>query len=319
MKGVRNAMFIASVWKAALLGLLSLGHAAASQESLASQQQDRETLVMHARDLMRARRYDAASNVLHQILARDPNSAEALYTLAALQQLQNEPRESLRTMTRAAQHRSPKGEDLRIAALDYVLLNDYPDALSWSLRATSLTPANAEAWYDLGRVLMHEGRFSEAASAFRRSIALQPEMAKALDNLGICLQNQNRNEEALEAYAAAIEVTARTPQPSAQPYLDRGKLLTERNATAEALPLLERAAELAPANAEVFAALAAADSAEHLLPAARSAMERAVELDPKNARLHYRLGRMYRSLGEMALADRELKLSANLYGGRSAE
>ncbi len=278
-----------------------------------------DSLLLEARRLSNLGRYAAAEAVVRQYLKGEPQSAPALYLLGRLQQLQNRPKESLETFTAAAALSRPTGEDLRVVALDYVLLEDYPDALVWSARAVGMEPGNGEAWYDLGREQMHEGRFVEAMDALQRSLAARPGNAKALDNLGICLENQNRPDEALAAYAAAVKATSAAVVPLAQPYIDEGKLLVTRNAFAEAAGVLQRATELAPKDAAAFTALATARTGLGQTAQARAAMERAVALDPGNPRLHYQLARIYRTAGEAALADREFKQSAALYGGHSSE
>jgi Tfp pilus assembly protein PilF len=45
--------------------------------------------------------------------------------------------------------------DLKIVALDYVLLNDYADADHWIRYSLSVDPNDAEAWYEAGRRIVH--------------------------------------------------------------------------------------------------------------------------------------------------------------------
>ncbi len=283
----------------------------------AIQQSDAE--LMQARSLMHTAEQAQAEAALRHYAQRHPASATALYLLARLLQTQNKPRESLAALTDAARLAPPAAEDLRIASLDYVLLNDYGDALQWSKRAVASDPANAEAWYDLARVQMHDGRYEDAIQALHRSLAVRPTSAKALDNLGVCLENQNRNDDALAAYGDAVRATVGANRPSALPFRDEGKLLVTRNAFAQAAPLLVRATELDATDPSTFATLATAYLGLQQTAAARTAMERAVSLDPKNPRLHYQMARIYRTVGEQALAEREFKQSAAMYGNTSAE
>ena len=66
---------------------------------------------------------------LRATLALHPDSADSLYALAQVLRQAGKPRESLDTYTRAAGYRKPGAEDLRSVALDYVVLNDYEDAI----------------------------------------------------------------------------------------------------------------------------------------------------------------------------------------------
>lgn len=52
-------------------------------------------------------------------------------------------------------------------------------------RALAADPALAEAWYNLGNLLMDQGQMAEAAAAFRRTVELDPEAELAKRALGI--------------------------------------------------------------------------------------------------------------------------------------
>lgn len=276
-------------------------------------------LLMQGKSLLHTSKPERAETALRSSIQMVPRAAEAFYLLGHLLQQQNRAKESLELYTRAAALHPPTGEDLRIVGLDYVLLGSYRDALYWLQRAVAFSPEDAEAWYDLGRVQMHDGRFAEAATAFEKSLGIQPRSAKAEDNLGVCLEAQNQPDAALAAYARAVAVAQSEPNPSEQPYLDYGKLLNTRNGFQQALPLLKRATELNPKNSSAFAELSRAYSGLGAPDDARSAMERAVSLDRTNSRLHYQLARLYRAAGMPAQASREFDLSAKLYGQKSAE
>ncbi len=272
-----------------------------------------------ARALLDANRLPEAEAALRQELARDPGSAVSLYLLGYVLERENRPRDSLAIYTQAAAIVPPGAEDLRLVALDYVLLDDYADALRWITRATAMDPNNAEALYTLGRIEMHDGNFVLAERSFRRTLALRPKHTRAWDNLGLSLEAQNRAAEALTAYTEAIGSEAGAARPTEQPYLNKGALLIAQNRAAEAAGLLAEAARITPACARCHEQLARADLATGQASAAREEMQEAIRLDPDNPRLHYQLGQMLRHAGLAAEADRELKQSAALYGSHSAE
>lgn len=256
------------------------GLAAAADEGHSMPSQT-DAALLQGKSLVYLAEYARAELTLRHALQGQPTSAQMLYLLAHVQQLRDEPRDSLATLTAAARIVQPSSEEVRIAVLDYVLLNEYGEALQWCARAVTMDPQNAEAWYDLGRVQMHEGRFDAAIDAFQRSLVLRPANAKTLNNLGICLENQNRSMDALAKYRDAIKATAASTYPSEQPYLNAGKLLVTRNGFEEAVPLLRHATELAPSDAETYSALASAYTGLGQTAEALAAMEHAVRLEPK--------------------------------------
>ena len=292
--------------------------AVATAESAHPPEQRSDALLMQAKSLVNLNDFTAADAALQRFLQQDARSAQALYLLGYVLQRENKPRESLETFTRAAAIKPPLPNDLKLVALDYVLLDDYPDAIHWLDRSLEADPRNEEAWYDLGRAHMHQGNFINAESSFRRALALNPQDPKALDNLGLSLEAQNRTDDALSAYKQAVEAQAGAPRPGEQPFLDFGALLNTRNRASEAIEPLRRAVEIAPSSSRCREELARAYTATGQHTLARQQMEQAVALDPRNPRLHYQLGQLYRHAGLADRAQQELKRSSELYGTHSA-
>lgn len=292
--------------------------AAAQAEQSRPAEARSDALLMEARSLAQSGEFEAADGVLKEFVAQNPRSAPGGYLRAYVLHRENRPRESLQEFTRAAAIATPSGEDLRYVGLDYVLLDDYADAIRWLRRAVTMDAKNAEAWYDLGRAYMHQGDFVEAEADFDKVLAIDPQHAKALDNLGLSLEGQNRTEEALEAYGRAIEAQSHAAHPSEQPLLNLGTLLNAKNRSKDAVKPLERAVEIAPRSSRCHEELSRAYLGAQREGPAMEQMEQAVALDPKNPRLHYQLGRLYRKAGMTEKAQGELKHSSELYGTHSA-
>lgn len=280
---------------------------------------DAAALLLAARAALKANQPDVAEQDVRKALKLDPNSPGAMYLLARVLEKRDLPRESLSLFTQAAQAAQPSGEDLRVVALDYILLNDTSDALHWLTRSVAMDPTNSEAWYDLGRAWMTQGNYTKALQPMLQALSLQPRMVKAENNLGLIYEAQNRTKDAVTAYENAVRWQAQDPHPSEQPLLNYGTLLSTERHAAEAVPFLEQAASIAPSNFKIHEELARALDQQGQLLRATTEMARAAELDPKNPRLHYQLGQMYRHAGNGTKAAEELALSAQLYGNRSSE
>ena len=276
-----------------------------------------DSLLMEGKALSNVGDLAGADRVLNLYLRENVRSAPALYLLGYVLQRENKPRESLTTFTKAAAVRTPVADDLRIVALDYVLLNDYPDAIRWLTRAVELDPLNAPAWYDLGRSQMNQGNFVAAQQAFDHVLAISPKDVKALNNLGLSYEAQNRIPDALHAYELAISYQKGAAHPSEQPLLNDGNLLISLNRAADAIAVLEAAIQIAPKDAKCHEALGRAYLQAKRLPEAQQQFEQAVSLDPDNPRLHYQLGRLYHLTGAEEKAAAEFKLSEKLYGSHS--
>ncbi|ADW68881.1 Tetratricopeptide TPR_1 repeat-containing protein [Granulicella tundricola MP5ACTX9] len=273
--------------------------------------------LLEAKSLVNLPDLPAAEAVLDRYILATPRSSEALYLLGFVLQRENKPKESLAIYTRAAAISPPQPNDLKLVALDYVLLNDYPDAILWLKRSLDGDPANAEAWYFLGRAKMQGGDFVEAEKAFRRALTLAPNDSRALDNLGLSLAAQNRTEDAAQAYKDAIASQPSDHATSEQPFLNLGTLLNDENHSSEALPLLQRAAEIAPRSVRCQEELSRAYLATGNQPEAIASLQRALALDGSNPSLHFRLGQLYRKAGMTEKATAEIQLSSRLYGTHS--
>jgi tetratricopeptide (TPR) repeat protein len=68
------------------------------------------------------------------------------------------------------------------------------------------TPKNAQAWNDLGDVLLKTGSADKAAEAFRRAIELEPQGGVAFSGLARALAAQGKHREALPFFQRSIEL-----------------------------------------------------------------------------------------------------------------
>lgn len=251
-------------------------------------------------------------------LARDPDSADLLYGLALLYREEGKPRESLDTYTRAASQRKPVSKELQSVGLDYVLLSDYEDAIHWLELATRMDPSDAEILYSLGRCYYSKDRFVDAGRMYENVLAIQPRHLKAEENLGLVYDSTNRPEMAEEAFRKAAG-WANENGTDEWPFLDLGSFLLDQDRAKEAIDPLRSAARIEPGCAACHeklgrALLAAGDSA-----AGVAELERATELDSKNPKTHYELGRAFRQAGQADRARTEFSLSQKLYSDHSQE
>jgi Flp pilus assembly protein TadD len=291
----------------------------AVEKQSADPQTKQTALLLHARAYVELADFKGAERTLDSLLLGKPSSSEALFLLGYVLERENKPRESLAIYNRAAKLATPAANDLKLVGLDYVLLEDYPDAIQWLKRAVAGDASNAEAWYFLARSYMQAGDFIAAENAFRQTLKLDPRDVKALDNLGLALEAQNRNVEALETYRQAVALPASENSAPELPYLDLGTLLNNENHFSEALPYLQRAAALGDRNIRCFDELSRSQAATGDLAAALASLQRAVGLEPADPRLHFRLSQLYRQSGNKVKADEEAHLSARLYGSHSTD
>jgi tetratricopeptide (TPR) repeat protein len=251
---------------------------------------------------------------LRASLQQNPQSADMLYELALVLRQENKPRESLETYTHAAQLQKPNVAQLRSVALDYVMLDDYDDAVRWLHVALGMEPNNIDVLYSLGRCLYTKNLFPEAEKVYLRLLALDPANLKAEENLGLTYDAQNDPQKAEKALRMAAQWAKERSMRDPWPYLDLGIFLLDQARAVDAQPFLEKAVELDPQSAWAHEKLGMSmvengDSARGVRE-----LELAAGLTPKDPKVHFELGRAYRAAGQQDKARTEFELSKSLYG-----
>jgi tetratricopeptide (TPR) repeat protein len=225
---------------------------------------------------------------------------------------------SLAEFTEGAKYHEPNAFDLKIVALDYVLLDDPADADKWMSRSVERNPGDSDAWYNLGRTKYTENRFEEAIHAFEQCLKFDPKNVKAEDNLGLSYYGLGRADDALAAYKTAIEWQSGAAQKDPEPFIDLGTLYLDQNRPKDALPYLSEATRIAPGDAKGHEKLGKAFSQLDQLTQAQSELEKAVALAPNVASLHYMLGQVYRREGLTDKAKAEFQHTEELNGTHSS-
>jgi protein O-GlcNAc transferase len=120
----------------------------------------------------RANRLNEAQQLYHQVLEKQPDHPEALYSLGML----------------AAQLGQPQTAEELLTA------------------ATLVQPDSIKTWFSLGNLRLGQEQYSSSARAYRRALALRPDSLPIYNNLGYALQQQGLFDEAVKCYQKALEL-----------------------------------------------------------------------------------------------------------------
>jgi len=145
------------------------------------------------------------------------------------------------------------------------------------------------ARFQLGEILLRQGRLSSAEEELRAVVTAQPDSAEARGRLGAILLAQGRSDEAENELVEAVRLAPR----SATPLNDLGLLYLRTGRFPLAVETLERAVEAAPGEAPVRNNLGNALRDAGRLDESVAVLEEALELDPELAATHYNLGLTY--------------------------
>lgn len=227
----------------------------------------------------------AAETIYRQILAVQPNHADAWHLLGAAALMAGRGEQAIELIERALAispahpvYESNLGEAWR-------RLGRFEEAIVHLQRAVDLQPDNASAWKNLGSAFAGQERLDEAIACFQRAASLQPEDAGTQNNLALAFSKQSRHPDAIACYQ---RVTTLLPD-SAEAHNNLAQALLEERRWDEAMACCQRALALQPdyirARGNLGVALLRAGRREEAL----ACDEQAVALEPHSADLRTNL------------------------------
>lgn len=117
--------------------------------------------------------------------------------------------EAAKVLSSAINSFSATGTPASILHYNYGLvlaaLGNSDSALEEFRKAAELNPHDADAWNEIGRILIDEGKPGAARNALNRALELQPANAAAWNNLGVVCFLQERYSDAAAAFESAVE------------------------------------------------------------------------------------------------------------------
>jgi protein O-GlcNAc transferase len=219
----------------------------------------------------RAGRLPQAEICYRQVLAAEPDHADALHLMGIIAQQMGRHDVAVDLIRRAITLNGNNPAyfcNLGDALRDLGYLADAVAACSHAVR---MKPDFAEAHSNLGLALKGQGRLDEAIAACREAIRIKPALAEAHFNLGNALRDMGRLDEA----TAACRQATRVDPGSAKSHCNLGTALSDQGRFDEAAAAYRKAIRLKPDFAWASSGLAfCMNYVEHVSPAALFAAHR---------------------------------------------
>ena len=244
-------------------------------------------------------RLEAAELIYRQILATDPNQADAMHLLGVIARQVGQHAVAVELIGRAIQLKGNSADFHNNLGGAYLELKKIPDAILSFRRAVQLKPDYAVAYSNLGHALREEGQLAEAAENCRRAVKLNPEYSDAHINLGNVLRDQGKLELAVASYQRALD---RNPN-LAIAHNNLGNALRDQNKLDKAVVSYRQALELNPQFAEAHNNLGNALKDLGHLDEAIVCWHRTLELNPESAEAFNNLGNALTDQGNLADAE----------------
>jgi tetratricopeptide (TPR) repeat protein len=97
---------------------------------------------------------------------------------------------------------TPPGPRALLKGKQFIERGDFNSAVEQLKTATTLLPANAQAWNYYGVALQHAGQPDDAADAYNRALTLDRDLTEAHYNLGCLWLEQNKFDSAITEFTA---------------------------------------------------------------------------------------------------------------------
>lgn len=246
------------------------------------------------------RREDARGQY-EKAIALDPKMAEAHLNLGLLL-LEKDPEGAQEPLRKAAELMPGQAKPRFLLGTALERTGKKEAAVAAYQRARELDSGSFDIRSALARVLLSSARAAEAEKEFRRALELRGDAGPARLGLAESLVAQRRLEDAAKEFAAYLEAQPQDQESRLQlagVYADLGK-------DKEALAELESAEAGGLRTPAVYRQRGELQARQKLYAQAAGSLEKALELEPQDAALRARLGRLRLELRDFPAAEREL-------------
>jgi protein O-GlcNAc transferase len=193
----------------------------------------------------------AAEQIYRQILAVEPNHADAIQLLGVMAQQWGKHAIAVEYIGRAIGLKDNVAAFHNNLGEAYRALRRIPEAVACYRRALELEPDYAEAHSNLGNVSKDQGNLDVAIACYRRALELKPDFAEAHYNLGVAFKDQGELDAAVVCCRRALELKPHL----AEAYNNLGVIFKDQGKLDESLACYRRALALKPDFAEAHSNL----------------------------------------------------------------
>ena len=107
---------------------------------------------------------------------------------------------------------TPPGPRAMLKGKKFLERGDFNSAVDQFKTATTILPANAQAWNYYGVALQHTGQPEDAVDAYNRALTLDRDLTEAHYNLGSLWLEQNKLDSAITEFTAYTLRRSNSPE-----------------------------------------------------------------------------------------------------------
>lgn len=230
-----------------------------------------EAIAFHERG-----QFSQAKAICEQIVATEPNHAEALHLLGVIAYQTNDLQAAVTLISCAIEVNPVNSVFYSNRGNALQLLNQLEAAIENYDQAIAINPNFSEAYFNRGNALQALMQFEAAVESYESAIHIRPNFAEAYGNCGNALQALNQLEEAVKKYNRAVAI-----KPTlSDTYLNCGLALQALGQLDKSIESYNHAIAIKPNFAEAYFNRGNALHALKELDAAIESYEYAINLQP---------------------------------------
>ncbi len=247
-------------------------------------------------------RWDDAKSEYGKAVALDPKLAQAHLNLG-LVLLDRDPAAAVEPFRHTAELQPDQARPLFLLGLAYEKSGNIANAIEQYQAAQRLEPKSFDIRFALGRALLRAGRAPEAETQFHEAVELQKDSAPARLGLADSLQAQKKLEPAVDAFADYLRLQPQDRETRRQ----RASILIDLGRYEQGLAELDGSDASGQPSLESYKLRAEIYLRQSKWTEAADTLQKALQVAPADAELHARLGKVWLEKRDSAAAERELR------------
>jgi len=196
-----------------------------------------------------------------------------------------------------------------LAIVTWAQVQYWQNSITLFKHTLEVTSENSLMHYNLGVIMLRQGRYSDAITHLSESLRIEPDDADAHNNLGIALVRQGKIQEAMVHYAEALRIKP----DDAGTHNNLGVALARQGKIQEAMVHYAEALRIKPDFAEAYGNIGNSLAQQGRIGEAIAHYKEALRIKPNFADAHYSLALAYLMIGNRGAAMEEYEVLKKIH------